>query len=104
MRIYFFFFLSCVLEVLQTTHSYAQDKIFNTKFEDYKLGSINSIKQDKEGNIWFSAGLGADMPSSGGIYKYDGHTLVTYLHDVNNSNSLANNWAECLYIDPTDMV
>ena len=104
MRIYFFFFLGFAQQFFLLTHAHAQDKIFNTKFENYKLGSISSIKQDKEGYIWFSAGLGADMPSSGGIYKYDGHTIVSYLHDANNSNSLASNWAECLYIDPTDMI
>jgi len=58
--------------------------------EDYD--PVLAIAQDKYGFIWVTRQLG-------GLQRYDGRELKSYLHDANNLNSLANNYVEAIIID-----
>ena len=46
--------------------------------------------------MWFTSGLK-------GLQRYDGSELKSYAHDPLNSNSLADNYVECLVIDPDNI-
>jgi len=101
MKIYSFLSL-CILLQLSPTDTFAQGKIFNTVIEEFASGGITSVKQDREGFIWFTCThYGGNR---GGIHKYDGHEVTSYFHDPKNNNSLADDWAECLYIDSNDII
>jgi Predicted periplasmic ligand-binding sensor domain len=63
--------------------------ILTNKLE--KLGYINDILQDKEGFLWFGA--------IQGLARYDGYTVKTYLHNVDDPHSLSHNWVKSLLLD-----
>ncbi|HEY1870948.1 MAG TPA: hypothetical protein VGG71_07815, partial [Chitinophagaceae bacterium] len=54
------------------TAAFAQEVKFNQVINANlnPLGGINSIAQDRQGYIWFSAG--GSSSSHGGLYRYDG--------------------------------
>ncbi len=58
------------------------------------FSDINSFAEDSKNNIWIGT-------NGGGLIYFDrkNNTFKTYLHDANNSNSLANNVIVCMYID-----
>jgi ligand-binding sensor domain-containing protein/signal transduction histidine kinase len=64
-------------------------------------GGITAIAQDRQGYVWFSMNIGGGQ---GGLCRYDGSKIISFSHDSRNSNSLANNWAECMIIDSSGMV
>jgi signal transduction histidine kinase/ligand-binding sensor domain-containing protein len=72
-------------------------KNFNPHFEIFSLpggalgNSVQGIVQDSTGFLWFA--------SQGGLHRYDGQNFVTYRHDPNNPNSLANNYCEYVFLD-----
>jgi streptogramin lyase len=47
--------------------------------------------QDKTGFLWFA--------TQGGLFRYDGQNFVTYRYDVNNPNSLSNDYIESVFLD-----
>src|SRR5215469_12179706 len=104
MRKYFLFALTSLL--LFWSGAFSQQLNFNrvidarTKF----LGGITSIAQDRRGYIWFSVGTAGGGP--GGVYRYDGSNVVSFLHDPDpkNPNSLASNYAECVIVDSSGIV
>ena len=59
--------------------------------------SFLGITQDHEGYIWISS-------NGGGIFRYDGREFVNYQHIDSNSNSVADNWAECILADSDNIV
>ena len=85
--------LSIVLLLFIRTESFSQQLKF-----DHVLGNESdsdaflSIAQDKYGFMWFTRGLK-------GLQRYDGKELKSYLHDPLDSNSLSDNYIECLVID-----
>ena len=54
-------------------------------------GMINCIIQDKFGFMWFA--------TKDGLNRFDGYHFVVYRHDVNNKNSLADNFANYIFED-----
>jgi len=52
---------------------------------------VNYILQDKIGYLWFA--------TNSGLYKYDGYSLTSYKHDLNDPNSLIDNSLTILYED-----
>lgn len=58
------------------------------------FSDINSFVEDSKSNIWIGT-------NGGGLIYFDrkNNTFKTYLHDANNSNSLANNVIVCMFID-----
>ncbi|MEJ0105172.1 MAG: two-component regulator propeller domain-containing protein [Bacteroidota bacterium] len=93
-RIIFLFFLSFLLT---RRGLLAQQLIFN-----HELGNANdtdpflSIAEDKYGFIWFTRQLN-------GLQRYDGRELKSYRHDPSDPNSVADNYIECLAIDPENI-
>lgn len=70
---------------------------FSPRFEVFKLpgdvyeNSVQGVVQDKTGFLWFA--------TQGGLFRYDGQNFVTYRHDVNNPNSLSNDYIESVFFD-----
>ncbi len=74
--------------------SYAQEDIrFNhlTIEDGLPSNNINCMLQDKQGYIWFG--------TKGGLARYDGNSIQTFVHAENDSASISNNQIECLYED-----
>jgi signal transduction histidine kinase/ligand-binding sensor domain-containing protein len=70
---------------------------FNPHFEVFQLpggaiaNSVQKILQDSTGFIWFG--------SQGGLHRYDGQSFITYLYDALDTNSLASNYCEDIFLD-----
>ncbi|HRI59024.1 MAG TPA: two-component regulator propeller domain-containing protein, partial [Saprospiraceae bacterium] len=70
---------------------------FNPRFEHFKLpggeaaNAVQCIVQDSVGFIWFG--------SSAGLLRYDGQSFVTYRHDPTDSNSIASDQVEWIFLD-----
>jgi streptogramin lyase len=99
-----YFSHAMIILLLQYVNAaFAQQLTFNHVLDaNTSKGSINGIAQDQQGYIWLSLGLGSG--GRGGVYRYDGSRTIAFLHDPTNPNSLANNWAECLAIDSSNIV
>lgn len=54
-------------------------------------GMINCITQDRFGFMWFA--------TKDGLNRYDGYHFVIYRHNVNDKNSLADNFTTCVFED-----
>lgn len=82
--------------LLLSPFAYAQGKIFNKVVNNSitAQGQIRGITQDRQGFIWFGVGT-----ASGGIFRYDGNTVINYKHDPQNSNSLSSNYVLDLVSD-----
>ena len=52
---------------------------------------ITSMVQDHQGYMWFG--------TWGGLHRYDGYQVTTFIHRPDDAISLANTWVECLYVD-----
>jgi ligand-binding sensor domain-containing protein len=70
---------------------------FNPRFEVFQLpggaiaNSVQKILQDSTGFLWFG--------SQGGLHRYDGQSFVTYRYDPLDTNSLASNYCEDVFLD-----
>jgi signal transduction histidine kinase/ligand-binding sensor domain-containing protein len=77
--------------------SVADRQNFNPRFEVFTLpgdiygNSVQGMVQDKTGFLWFA--------TQGGLLQYDGQNFVTYRYDVNNPNSLSNDYIESVFLD-----
>jgi signal transduction histidine kinase/ligand-binding sensor domain-containing protein len=77
--------------------SNADRQLFNPRFEVFTLpgdiygNSVQGMVQDKTGFLWFA--------TQGGLLRYDGQNFVTYRYDVNNPNSLSNDYIESVFLD-----
>lgn len=83
-------YLSCILlPLLLPANSYSQGKIFNKVVNNSATaqGQIRGITQDHQGFIWFGVGT-----ASGGIFRYDGNSVINYKNNPQNSNSLSSNY------------
>ena len=64
----------------------------NLSLDDGLQGStIYTIMQSSDEFMWFGTDFGLD--------RYDGYEFVNYHHDINDSNSLANNFVVSIYED-----
>lgn len=52
---------------------------------------INSLHQDRDGNIWIS--------TENGLNRYDGTKVTVYTHDDDNPNSLSHNYVRYVFED-----
>jgi signal transduction histidine kinase/ligand-binding sensor domain-containing protein len=87
-------FISALSGLLTTSHSLqAQNSNFRRLAppEGNSFGTVTSIAQDKKGYMWFSA--------QGGLWRYDGYNLTTYVNDPMNPNSLGSTQLESLLAD-----
>ena len=88
---YFVFFVSSL---------FSQDVKFTRIGSDQGLSqaSVNCILQVSKGFIWFG--------TQDGLNKFDGYSndMVVYKHDHADSNSLSNNYIECLYEDKSGII
>ncbi len=80
---------------------FAQQKIFNRiqipGLDPAAASGITGIAQDHQGNIWIVAkGIG--------LYKYDGSQVITYIHDLKDSNSITGAPLETIAIDADNNV
>ena len=70
---------------------------FNPRFEVFNLpgdtygNSVQGMVQDKTGFLWFA--------TQAGLLRYDGQKFVSYRYDVNNPNSLSNDYIESVFLD-----
>jgi signal transduction histidine kinase/ligand-binding sensor domain-containing protein len=70
---------------------------FNPRFEIFTLpgdiygNSVQGLVQDNTGFLWFA--------TQGGLFRYDGQNFVTFRYDINNPNSLSNDYIESIFID-----
>ena len=79
--------------LLVTLKSFSQDIKFNhiTTSDGLANGNVRSIMQDYQGFFWFG--------TEDGLQRYDGHTLVEYRHDPQDSTSLSSNYIFRIYED-----
>ena len=92
--------LTMICLFLGCTHLvFSQQIIFNKiQFKPEKfMQGFTSITQDHLGYIWLTA-FGA------GLYRYDGTEFINFEHNDTNSNSLANDWAECMLVDSLNVL
>jgi len=85
-------FLSMVALALISTRSLSQQLKFDHVLGKSDGDAFLSIAQDKYGFMWFTRGLK-------GLQRYDGKVLKSHLNDPLDSNSLSDNYIECLVID-----
>src|SRR4051812_28750652 len=99
-----YFSHAMIILLMQYAHAVsAQQLTFNHVLDgNTTKGSISAIAQDQQGYIWLSLSSGGG--GRGGVYRYDGSKGIAFLHDPTNPNSLANNWAECLAVDSSNIV
>ena len=64
-----------------------------TRDSDKPIGKINAICQDPAGFMWF-CGQGEKC-----LFRYDGSQLVSYKHDLSDTNSLGGTNLETIYAD-----
>ncbi|HRI58572.1 MAG TPA: two-component regulator propeller domain-containing protein, partial [Saprospiraceae bacterium] len=75
---------------------------FNPRFEVFELpggslgNSVQGIVQDSTGFVWFA--------SQEGLHRYDGQNFFTYRHDPYNSNSLASDYIEYIFLDSKGII
>src|SRR6187551_1290952 len=81
---------SLIVFLILTENVFTQQLKFTTVLSE--ANQFLSMAQDKYGFMWFTSGLK-------GLQRYDGSELKSYAHDPLNSNSLADNYVECLVID-----
>ncbi|MEI6866592.1 two-component regulator propeller domain-containing protein [Flavicella sp.] len=80
-----YFVTLILLLILTKTHS--QSNIVNFHYLD-----IHGISFNKKVNVLFKDSFGfLWIGCNSGLYKYDGHSLIQYQHDVFSTNSLPNN-------------
>ena len=79
--------------VLTASLSYGQDIKFNhiTTNDGLANGNVRSIIQDYQGFFWFG--------TEDGLQRYDGHSLVDYRHDAEDSLSISSNFILRLFED-----
>ncbi len=92
-RVALFFFVTCLLWLTVTSPTSAQNLIFEHLSYEQGLSESNvtAIIQDRQGFLWIG--------TSNGLNRYDGHSVVTYRNDPNDSASLSNNAITALYED-----
>ena len=61
------------------------------------ISAFLNASQDQLGYIWLTS-------YDGGIYRYDGSNFVNFQHSDTNSNSIASNHTECIYIDSSEII
>jgi len=91
--------IACIILFHFISPVFSQHIHFNRidfKPEKY-VKSLLGITQDQLGYIWISS-------KSGGIFRYDGREFVNFLHSDSLSNSLANNWTECILADSSGII
>jgi ligand-binding sensor domain-containing protein len=75
---------------------------FNPRFEVFELpggapgNSVQKILQDSVGFMWFA--------SQGGLHRYDGQNFISYRNDPFDTNSLASNYCEDIFLDSNGML
>ncbi|WP_339736006.1 two-component regulator propeller domain-containing protein [uncultured Sunxiuqinia sp.] len=91
-----FTLLFCI-QLFAQQRSAADVRNFNPRFEVFRLpgdtygNSVQGMVQDKTGFLWFA--------TQGGLIRYDGQKFVIYRYDVNNPNSLSNDYIESVFLD-----
>lgn len=65
------------------------------------FGSITSLAKDHQGYLWFGCNV---TLGAGGLHRFDGSDVISFLHDPKDSNSLANNNVLALFIDSAGMI
>jgi len=53
--------------------------------------NVTSIVQDRQGFMWFG--------TWGGLHKYDGYEVTTFIHRNTDSTSVSNTWIESIHVD-----
>lgn len=70
----------------------ADDFIINRVTETvFGKQNIRAIVQDNEGFMWYG--------SDNGLFRYDGHSVKSFIHDAGNANTLPGNLVRDLHID-----
>lgn len=89
-----FIFASYVLSAAETNGEY----FFQHLTEDNGLSnlSVSSIVQDYKGFLWFG--------TLDGLNKYDGKTIVSYVHDPYKRDSLPNNKIQTIKVHDHDLL
>lgn len=79
--------------------AFSQQPKFNLAldFNADNLGYVNSITQDQKGYLWLAS-------YNKGLIRYDGKKLVTFSHNSDNQNSLANNTVLSVCVDSTGKI
>ncbi len=68
----------------------------NFRFNSFELpgesmgNHVQAMVQDSFGFLWFG--------SQAGLHRWDGDQMKTYLHNPDDSNTLASNYIECIYV------
>ena len=94
-----------VVVLLLAGAAISQQPKFNRVFDNATInwGSITGITQDRLGYIW--VGTSQILANgSGGLHRYDGTRIISFRHDPQNPNSIANNWIHCVMADSLDAV
>lgn len=84
-------FLVFLTLFLLTEYLYSQTFRRFTESEGAPTASVTGIVQDKTGLMWFATSLG--------LYRYDSHKFRGYLHDPNDSLSIATNYIRNVFCD-----
>jgi signal transduction histidine kinase/ligand-binding sensor domain-containing protein len=79
--------------------AFSQQIIFNAVpfSPDKSVRAFTGIAQDHLGYIWLSS-------YRAGLYRYDGTEFINYEHNDSNSNSIAGDWDECIWIDSLNII
>jgi signal transduction histidine kinase/ligand-binding sensor domain-containing protein/DNA-binding response OmpR family regulator len=92
--------LTCLLLLVNLTHSYAQRPYLKFEHINTKNGLSNNdilcVLQDSRGFMWFG--------TVDGLNRWDGHSFKVFRPNPNNSNSLSDGCISCLLEDKTGIL
>jgi signal transduction histidine kinase/ligand-binding sensor domain-containing protein len=92
------FFLTFSLIILVSVVFSQQISFKKIPYDPTKgLISFLGITKDPVGYIWLSS-------SNDGIFRFDGTEFINYQHSDTTSNSLSDNYAECIYADSAGII
>jgi signal transduction histidine kinase/ligand-binding sensor domain-containing protein/DNA-binding response OmpR family regulator len=90
--------LLCLLICIQTLHAQERKITFEQVSREQGLSQseVMCVIQDRTGYLWIG--------TQGGLNRYDGYTFTVYKNNVDDPNSLENNFVQALYEDRRGML
>lgn len=86
-----FILLLCLIYTLSSGQDYDARIVNITDDNGIDIPATFGIAEDPDGFIWFG--------TVGGLYRYDGHKMKVFQHNINDTNSLSNNTIRSILID-----
>src|SRR5439155_24830678 len=93
-----YFLFALLILLMEACPVFPQEMFFNKILppEGKDFVHVTGIVQDKQGYLWFA--------SRRRLYRYDGITMISYINNPLNPNSLVNNNLESICADSSGII